>query len=481
MRLHFDMTSGVAGDMLVASLLDLISEDKRADAIHWLTSTLLYLTPEEPSPIVLNTKKVYPGGIQSLKINFITPEDDWNKEEKGKNEKTKPVIYNSPQSHKHSHFAEHTHPHDTHHQHNHTHTHHRNFTTIKTLINFTDFSPWVKDKSLSAFEVLAKAEGEVHGIPFEKVHFHEVGSLDAIYEVCGFFLLAERLGIKAFSAGQIVIGTGTVRCAHGLMPVPVPAVLNMLKTHNVPYKKMNWETGELTTPTGLAILLGAGTIFNDLDNKNSVKFKHIVEKKQEEKIIGIGYGAGHKSIPGLVNCLRATQQENIIVGEEPKTNLHTEADTVIELKTNIDDMTGEELAYLVDALFSAGALDVVQYPVIMKKGRHGVVLEVLTIPDHFEKISERLFSESTTLGIRYCYKNRSILPRRESIVEYKGFKFKIKHAGKRYKIEDESLRAGLKHINQQVEGEILKQTSRKQLLSELERIISDSPTILITE
>lgn len=397
--LYIEMNSGVAGDMLVASLLDLFDdlEFAKTQLINILVKVV------NKSEVNLVCEKITTGSIESLKIDFKTPEDDWSK-----------------------------HPHEDKHSHV-----HRNFSTIKKLISESSLSQWVKQKSVEAFEILARAEAKVHGVDYQKVHFHEVGSLDAILEVCSFFILLEMLKVKDVYASSVYIGCGSVECAHGRMPVPVPAVAEMLATHKVPFRKANHETGELTTPTGLAILL---SVCQGFSFPNLINTVNQIKKN--------GYGAGHKKILKFTNVLRTSL---INISTLNQCNSPHQFNQVVEIKVNIDDMNGEEIAQLVRKLFAQHALDVVQYPVYMKKGRPGLVLEILCEDSDRPQIGELLFMHSSSIGYRYQHLARETLPREEIIIVFQGMNFRAKKVSlknyHRIKIEDESLIKGLEKFS----------------------------------
>ncbi len=430
------MISGVAGDMLVASLLafeDKLSKKRISSERNnlltttesnkdWLIKKLACLVPNEE--IILNIKKVKPGGLLSLQIDFKTREDDWYK--------------SNDKSDKNNHDC------------------HRSYSDIKDMIEKSSFSDQIKAHSIKTFKILAKAEGNVHGIDYRKVHFHEVGSLDAIIEVCGFFLLLEKWNITKVTSTPLMIGSGTVKCAHGLMPVPVPAVLNMITTHQIPYKKLSWETGELTTPTGLAILLGSDCRFESKSKRTSIPPQQI------------GYGAGHKKIPGLVNLLRTTLYPRPIQSKENnKQIIHNEI--IYEIKVNLDDMTGEEIASLVEDIFSLGALDVCQYPVYMKKNRPGIVMEILCDEEVHPKIGKHLLTISSTLGYRFSRWKRKSLSRRQIVLEHRGHRFIAKevtllNGQTRIKVENDSLRSGLAKLTPKIA------ISRQELIEELNKL-----------
>ena len=266
----------------------------------------------------------------------------------------------------------------------------RNYNEICSLINASDLSQNVKAVSLDIFETLAVAESGIHGVVKEKVHFHEIGGIDAIADIVGTALCIEYLGIEKIISSKIPIGSGFVKCSHGTLPVPAPATVEILK--NVPVYGSDIR-GEMVTPTGAAIITNLTDSFENIPEM-------IIDK--------VGYGAGKKNFGSVPNVLR------IITGRlcEDKISGHMERIAVIE--TNIDDMNPEIFGFLMDRLFEDGALDVYWIPVFMKKNRPGTMIQVLCPEYCRDKVIRRILSESTSIGLRYYYVKRVEL-KRESI------------------------------------------------------------------
>lgn len=266
-------------------------------------------------------------------------------------------------------FVEHISKEEHHHEHHHS---HRTFKTIREMIENSALSAFVKEKSVKIFEVLAKAEGKVHGKPKDEVAFHEVGAVDSIVDIVGSVIAIEYFGIEKIYSSPLNTGGGSVKCAHGLMPVPAPAVAELLI--NIPHYHKREEV-ELTTPTGAAFVRALAEPVYDLPrNFRSTK---------------IAYGAGTRELP-IPNALRVYfgECENFGSGEYE----------IIE--TNIDDMEPQIFGYLYDELLSKGALDVWTVPVYMKKNRPAIKLSVL-IDSAFENdIAKILFKETTSIGFR---------------------------------------------------------------------------------
>ncbi len=260
-----------------------------------------------------------------------------------------------------------------------------NYAEIVTLITSSSLSQNTKAMSLEIFERLANAEAGIHGCPLEKVHFHEVGGIDAIVDIAGTALCVEYLGIKKITASRIPLGTGFVSCRHGTLPVPAPATLAILKNipaygSGIPY--------ELVTPTGAAIIAVLAESFGGMPDM-------IIQKT--------GYGAGKHEIESRPNLLR------IITGTLPG----NENERVVVIETCIDDMNPEVFGFMMDRLFEDGALDVYWIPVFMKKNRPGTMVQVLCRENRKTAVIERILSESTSIGVRYYNVQRAVLARKQ--------------------------------------------------------------------
>jgi len=264
----------------------------------------------------------------------------------------------------------------------------RGLREIREIIEQGQFTDTVKAKSVQIFEDLARVEGEVHNLPAEEVHFHEIGAVDSIVDIVGAVYGVECLGIQALFVSSLPLGSGFVGSSHGRIPLPAPATAALLK--DVPV----FDSGlphEMVTPTGAALVKGLATSFGPMPPM---------------VIHGIGYGIGKRDLPDRPNLAR------ILIGHQQD---ETEVDTVVVLETNLDDTSPEVLGYLMERLFDAGGLDVVFFPVQMKKGRPGVQVQVIGRPDQKDVLMKILFKESTTLGIRFRYSQRKLLER--SVVE----------------------------------------------------------------
>ena len=269
---------------------------------------------------------------------------------------------------------------------------HRHLPHIIDIIQRADFTEPVQAKAIDTFERLAEAEASVHGTTPDKVHFHEVGAADAIVDICGACLGLHTLEIEAVYCSPVPTGSGTVQCAHGLMPVPAPATAELLK--GVPIAPVE-EPGELTTPTGAALVKTLVTEFGPLP---------------EMRIEQVGYGAGTRIGKTRPNVLR------VLVGEIAAAP-DGETDSVAVLEAQVDDSDGQRLAYTVEQLLAAGALDAYLVPIMMKKGRPGQLITVLTPPAAVATTERILLSETSTLGVRRSTVWRTKLPRRFETVE----------------------------------------------------------------
>ncbi len=268
----------------------------------------------------------------------------------------------------------------------------RHLHEVEEIIEGSDLPDEVKARSLAIFRRLAEAEARVHGIPVERVHFHEVGAMDAIIDVVGAAVGLWLLGIERVYASPVHVGRGTVECAHGTLPVPAPATQELLR--GVPIYGRDVEA-ELVTPTGAAILT---TLVEEFGAAPPMKVEHV------------GYGAGSRDLP-LPNLLRVS------IGETTKDAEGYEEDVVTVIEANIDDMNPQWYEHVMERLFDAGALDVFLTPIQMKRGRPGVQLSVLVAEKHVADVLDVLFAETTTIGVRMCPMRRWKLGRERVVVE----------------------------------------------------------------
>jgi len=289
-----------------------------------------------------------------------------------------------------------------HHEHKHHHHEHRSFADIKKIISDSKLSDYVKEKSLAIFETIAKAEATVHEKNLDEVHFHEVGALDSIVDIVGAAICTELLNVENFVSTSVELGGGTVRCQHGILPVPAPATAIIAKKFP---SKIGGENHECTTPTGAAIIATLCDSYNEALNG---------------KILATGIGVGHREGKILPNILRV-----MLVDTKEKSSEKFES--IYELSANIDDMTSEHIGFLCEKLFESSALDVWQESIVMKKNRLSIKVCALTKEDNVEKLRAVFFENSTTLGIRQKKIERYSLPRKLESFEssYGKVQFKI--------------------------------------------------------
>jgi len=267
----------------------------------------------------------------------------------------------------------------------------RNYSQIRSLIEDSSLSDSVKSGSLRTFQKLAQAEAKIHGCSQEHVHFHEVGGIDAIVDIVGSALGLEYLGIEKVIASPLPHGKGFVTCSHGMLPVPAPATLEILKGVPVYGTEIPYE---LVTPTGAAIIASAAQSFGALP---------------EMSVDAVGYGAGQRNLSERPNLLR------IMIGHVPNAASEVSGELLVDqvsiLETCIDDMNPELFGHLMERLFQDGALDVYWIPIYMKKNRPGTMMQVICKSDMQDNLIHRILAETTTLGVRYYPSRRRLLSR----------------------------------------------------------------------
>ena len=278
----------------------------------------------------------------------------------------------------------------------------RNYAQIKSLIEKSGLSPFVKRAGLGIFEKIAKAEGKIHNTPLEKVHFHEVGGIDSLVDILGSAISMEFLGIKKVISSKIPLGTGFVTCSHGNLPVPAPATLSILKGAPVYGTQIPHE---LTTPTGAAIISFFADSFGPIPDM-------LISK--------IGYGAGKREHKTRPNILR------IITGSAPLKSEYCRDDEITVIETVIDDMNPEIYGFVMDRLFKAGALDVIWIPAFMKKNRPGTIVQVLCPMELQEAMAALILTETTSSGLRHYTVRRKKLPRRMLKIDTQFGKVEVK-------------------------------------------------------
>ena len=286
---------------------------------------------------------------------------------------------------------------------------HRGPDEIREIVNRLPIPAMVKLDILAVYHDLAEAERHVHGVPVDQIHFHEVGAMDAIADITAVCLLLHELDVDQVAASPVHVGSGSVRCAHGVLPVPAPATAWLLR--GVPVYGGSIQ-GELCTPTGAALLTHFVTAFGEMPVM---------------KVNAIGYGMGGKDFE-QANCVRA------MLG-----NTMDQADTVLELRCNLDDMTGEAIGFAAGQLLDAGALDVFTVPIGMKKSRPGVLLTCLCSLEDRARMEELMLRHTTTLGVRTVIAQRRIQSRRFETLQTPYGPVRVKRAGDKAKPEYEDL------------------------------------------
>ncbi|MDD9975952.1 MAG: nickel pincer cofactor biosynthesis protein LarC, partial [Candidatus Poribacteria bacterium] len=294
---------------------------------------------------------------------------------------------------------------DSHHSHDHGHAHHhehgpsRHLSDIFKLLDDSDLDAEVRDTAKCVFDRLAEAEAKVHNTTKTKVHLHEVSGIDSIVDIVGSVIGLAHLDVDAVYASPLSLGRGFVRCAHGLMPVPVPGTMELLK--GVPIHQTDIPK-ELVTPTGAALITTLSQEFGVMP---------------QMRLDRVGYGAGTRDLEQRPNLLRLCLGEKTSISDSQTTHHHAETDSVDIIETNVDDMSPEITGYVTSQLFEHGALDVFLTPTFMKKGRPATQITVLCPTTHRDELIELLLTETTTFGVRLSSANRVKLRRDFTQVE----------------------------------------------------------------
>jgi pyridinium-3,5-bisthiocarboxylic acid mononucleotide nickel chelatase len=400
---YLECFSGISGDMMLGALVDAgVPFDLLVE-----TATALGVGAR------LEMRKVSRGGLAATKVDVITEEsagatgtEHQHDHEHSHEPNGHDHHDHEPHDHEHDGHTHETHEHHIHAvepaQHSHEHAPHRSLTTILGIIAAAPLKDQVKQRAFRAFQLLGEAEAAIHSIPVERVHFHEVGAVDTIVDIVCAAAGCGELGVDRWMASPLNVGSGTVKCAHGTLPVPAPATLALLGDAPV------YASGtpmERVTPTGAAVLRMLDVTYGVLPAM-SVKAH--------------GYGAGGRDTPGEPNLLR------VLIGEAQEDAEGNEAIAVVE--TVIDDATPQLLAYVSELLMEAGAWDVYRAPVQMKKGRAGVQMTVLSSPDLLPALRDLLLRETTTIGLRWRLENKLALEREFVEVETEWGKIRIKVA-----------------------------------------------------
>jgi uncharacterized protein (TIGR00299 family) protein len=417
---YLECFSGISGDMMLGALVDAgVSFARLEEAAAALNVGAR-----------LEARKVSRGGIAGTKVDVIGPDAPAHAADSAHDTHAVSAhdhghehgahshagghssavhSHSHAESHAHSHSHDHSHDHsheDPVHSHaheQHSHASHRSLSKILEIIRAAPLSESVKARSTRAFQLLGEAEAAIHSIPIEKVHFHEVGAVDTIVDIVCAATGAEELGVDRWLASNVNVGSGTVVCQHGTLPVPAPATLALLGDAPV------YAAGspmERVTPTGAALLRMLNVEYAPLPAM---------------RVHSAGYGAGGRDTPGQPNLLRLLVGEELAAGD-------TVAEPIAVLETVIDDSTPQLLAYVSELLLAAGAWDVYRASVQMKKGRTGVQLTVLCHPDKLSGLRDLVFRETSTIGLHWRIENKISLGRDFVSVETKWGPVRIKVA-----------------------------------------------------
>jgi hypothetical protein len=378
--LYFDCFSGASGDMVLGALID--AGVPLADVRRALGSLAI-------APDAVWTESVSRAGIRATKF-CVRGED--------------PVVEHAHQHvHAHAHDHSHGHHHDhSHHHHEHAHESHtsrqadadhhghRTLAEIRALIDGSALSAGGKRRANDLFQQLGMAEAAIHGTTLERVHLHEVGALDSIIDIVGAVYAIESLGVDRVVASPLNVGSGMVRSAHGLYPVPAPATLRLLTGAPI---YSGPQQAEMVTPTGALLVSSYAEQFGAIPAMT---------------VRAVGYGAGSRDVAETPNVLR------VLIGDADVTSPST---SVVVIEADIDDMNPQIFGLVMDALLAQGALDVYYTAIQMKKNRPGVLLTVIAPPDARERLTSTIFRETTTIGVRYREMARECLDREDVTVE----------------------------------------------------------------
>lgn len=370
-KLYLECYSGISGDMTVAALLDLgADKEVLCEALNSLSISGQFKT---------KISRVSKAGLDACDFDVLLEHENHDHDMQ--------YLHGHHHDHNHEHHHEHTYEH--HHEHTHEHHHtHRGLIEIQGIIRCSKMTDRAKELAEKIFDILANAEAKAHGKPKTEVHFHEVGAVDSIVDIAAVAICLDNLGIDEVIIPTLYEGCGTVRCQHGILPIPVPAVANIVNAENLTLHITETE-GEFVTPTGAAIAAAIRTS----------------EKLPESfRIVRTGIGAGKRNYerPSLLRAMLIEEQESRTV----------EKDEIVKMESNIDDCTGEALGYTMEKLMEAGARDVHYFPVFMKKNRPGYQLNVICKENQISQLQKIIFEETTSIGIRIQHMERSVLPRR---------------------------------------------------------------------
>ncbi len=380
--LYVECNSGISGDMFVAALLDLGADTKVLDKA---------LNSLPVSGFDIKISDVFKSGIKAKDFDVIL-----DAEHDGHDHDME-YLHGHEHSHEadgHSHSDEHGHDHG--HDHTHgdgEHLHHHEHSTpsgIKHIISHADMTSSAKNIAYKILDIIADAESKAHGIPLDEVHFHEVGAVDSIVDIVAAAVLIDDIDPDEVIIRSLTEGTGTVRCQHGILSIPVPAVVNITRDNDLDLKISNVK-GELVTPTGAAIAA-------------AVRTSSMLPERFKIDRIGIGAGKREYEVPSMLRIMEITPSAD------------SDSDNIVKLETDIDDCPAEELGYVTELLYKAGAREVHFAPIYMKKSRPGYELVVICTDDGRSELESIIFKNTTTIGIRRVKMERSVLKRYEDVV-----------------------------------------------------------------
>ena len=399
---YLDCFSGISGDMFLGAAVDAGVPLEKLQAV----AAALGLDA------ALVSRQLQRGGISATKIDVLIhgrpdhplDEPKHDHEHSHEHEHSQEDEHAHPHSHEQGHSKEFSHVHKHSHEHPpapqaaHSHPHtHRGLPEIRQIIAQAPISAAAQAFAIKTFELLAAAEGKIHNQSPESIHFHEVGSEDAIVDIVCAAVAIEAIAADQWYCSALNVGSGTVRCAHGVLPVPAPATTELLRGAPI------YSSGapkELLTPTGAALLKALDVRYDPLPRL---------------ALTATGYGAGSREFPGMANVVRLILGESV---EKPSTlEVGDTSDSIVVLEANIDDMNPQLFSYVQQKLLTAGALDAFAVPVQMKKGRPGQIFTVLAAPADVEPLSRILLTETTTLGVRMRTEQRRILQRKHVTVQ----------------------------------------------------------------
>lgn len=384
-KLYLECTSGISGDMAVAALLDLGADSEK------LKKALKSL-PVKGFDIKIS--RVVKSGIDACDFDVVLDKEYENHD------------HDMGYLHGHEH-GEHSHEHEeahacraNHHHETTGHVHeHRGLNEIMMIIDHADMTDRARSYAKKIFTILAEAEAKAHNVPADQVHFHEVGAVDSIVDILSVAVCMDDLDVEEVIIPRLCEGSGTIRCQHGILPVPVPAVSNIVSAHHLKLHVTPVQ-GELVTPTGAAIVAAFLT-------SEKLPEDFTVEK------IGIGAGKRQYECPGILRAMLIREAEE---NTEIQKFSDTESDTIIKLESNIDDCSGETLGYVMELLYEAGAREANYMPVFMKKNRPAWLLTVICKEDQVSGMERIIFKETTTIGIRRQKMERTVLKREKRTV-----------------------------------------------------------------